>query len=106
MQIQNAHCVFMIKQRDLPMRNNLCFVFDDCVHVQVLYLMDRFDMYLYCQQAKEWIKSFVSLATVTQGYQKSKVTPYMHVLATHVPDMIRQHRNIKQFSCQGGKSNL
>ena len=39
---------------------------------------------LYCHQAKEWIKSFISLAAVTQRYQKSKVTPYMHVLATHV----------------------
>ena len=47
-----------------------------------------------------------SLAAVTQGYQKSKVTPCMHVLATHAPEMIRLHGNIKQFSCQGKRYTL
>ena len=25
----------------------------------------------------------------------------MHIMAYHVPDLIRRHGNIKQFSCQG-----
>ncbi|KAL5491009.1 hypothetical protein EMCRGX_G016222 [Ephydatia muelleri] len=35
------------------------------------------------------------------GYTpKNKATVYKHILAMHVPDMIREATNIKQFSCQ------
>lgn len=51
-------------------------------------------------KAKEWIETFLSLSSVADGYQKENVTPYMHVLAIHVPGMIAKHRNMKQFSCQ------
>ena len=53
-------------------------------------------------QAEEWIQSFLSLESKEQGYQRSNVTVYKHILAKHVPDMIREDTNIKQFSCQGG----
>ena len=43
----------------------------------------------------------IELSTVAQGYQKSRVTPYMHIMAVHVPQQIKLHGNIKQFSCQG-----
>ena len=37
------------------------------------------------------------------GYTpKNKATVYKHILAMHVPDMIGEATNIKQFSCQGG----
>ena len=45
--------------------------------------------------------NFVALSPVAQGYQKDRVTPYMHIMAMHMPHMIRLHGNIKQFSCQG-----
>lgn len=52
-------------------------------------------------KAKQWIKDFLALSPMAQGYQKDRVTPYMHIMAMHMPHMIRLHGNIKQFSCQG-----
>ena len=36
-----------------------------------------------------------------QGYQRKRVTPYMHIMVYHVPKMLRVFGNIKQFSGQG-----
>eukprot|EP00731_Ephydatia_muelleri_P007579 Em0003g1827a len=52
-------------------------------------------------KAEQWIANFIALSTVSQGYQKASVTPYMHIMAVHVPEMIALYGNIKQFSCQG-----
>ena len=30
-----------------------------------------------------------------------QITPYMHIMVFHVPEMINAHGNIKQFSSQG-----
>jgi len=51
-------------------------------------------------KAKEWITYFLSLPSLP-GHQKTCVTPYMHVLAYHVPDQVQQHKNIRKFSGQG-----
>jgi len=51
-------------------------------------------------QAKAWIDSYTKLRNVHASYRPQYVTPYMHVLAYHVPHLIRHHGNIKQFSCQ------
>ncbi len=52
---------------------------------------------------------FVTIHTVArivfEGHQKSCVTPYMHVFAYHVPDQIREHGSIRQFSGQGVEKN-
>ena len=47
------------------------------------------------------MKEFLELGRHCDGYQKSCVTPYMHILVFHVPDFIKANGNIKQFSCQG-----
>ena len=59
------------------------------------------DPNLVDEQAKQWINDFVALSSSMEGHQKSCVTPYMHVLAYHVPDMIRKHGSIRRFSGQG-----
>ena len=41
------------------------------------------------------------LSPFSHGYKKSRLNPYMHVMAMHVPEMTALHGNIKQFSCQG-----
>ena len=48
---------------------------------------------------QKMVEDFLSLSKVLVGHQC--VTPYMHVLAYHVPDQIRLHGSIRQFSGQG-----
>ena len=48
---------------------------------------------------------FCFISHVFEGHHKSCVTPYMHVFAYHVPDQIREHGNIRQFSGQGVEKN-
>jgi len=36
-----------------------------------------------------------------QGYQKERVTPYMHIMAYHIPRLMMLHKGIKKFSGQG-----
>ena len=52
-------------------------------------------------QAKEWVRYFTSLGDRYEGYQLKNVTPYMHCLVYHVPDMMRRYGSLKKFSCQG-----
>ena len=52
-------------------------------------------------QAKQWVRDFVELGDEIQGYQRIRVTPYMHCMVFHVPQMLRKYGNIKQFSGQG-----
>lgn len=52
-------------------------------------------------QAKKWIADFIALSRFVDGYQQNNITPYMHLMAAHIPEMITLHGNMKQFSCQG-----
>ena len=49
-------------------------------------------------QAKQWVQLFLSIKE--EGHQKKYVTPYMHAMVYHVPNIICQYGNLKQFSCQ------
>jgi len=44
---------------------------------------------------------FLSLSARCEGFQKKNVTPYMHCLVYHVPAVIKNYGNLKQFSGQG-----
>ena len=72
--------------------------------VKLLYKMAEAQgyiaIYIYLQ-VKEWIKSFWKLGHICAGYKPCNVTPYMHIMVYHVPDLIRTYGNIKQYSCQG-----
>ena len=52
-------------------------------------------------QTKEWVELFLSLASNSEGYQKACVTPYMHMMASHIPDQMRSLNGIIRFSGQG-----
>lgn len=52
-------------------------------------------------QIKTWIDTFSSLGDKRTGYAKERVTCYMHAAAYHIPHMVTQHNNLKQFSGQG-----
>ena len=56
-------------------------------------------MHTACIQGKQWIDLFLSIKE--EGHQRKYVTPYMHVMVYHTPNVIRQYGNLKQFSCQG-----
>ena len=53
------------------------------------------------EAAKLWITDFISFSDKVDGHQKTKVTPYIHIMAYHIPDFIRHYGNIRQFSGQG-----
>ncbi|KAL5516061.1 hypothetical protein EMCRGX_G001322, partial [Ephydatia muelleri] len=44
------------------------------------------------QKAKQWVQLFLSIKE--EGHQKKYVTPYMHAMVYHVPNIIRQYRNL------------
>ena len=49
------------------------------------------------------MKLFVGLGRYYMGYYKKDVTPYMHIMVYHVPEMISHYGKIKKFSGQGMK---
>lgn len=50
---------------------------------------------------KKWIDTFAELGHKRTGYARERVTCYMHAAAYHIPQMVKLHKNIKQFSGQG-----
>jgi hypothetical protein len=56
-------------------------------------------------KAKEWIILFCSLGGVRQGYEKARVTPYMHTMPYHIPNFISDHGPLKVFTGQGVEKN-
>ena len=70
------------------------------LHVQP-NLLDNITFPFFLFKAKMWVETFLSMSSVVQGYQRRNTTPYMHILVYHVPQMIRNNGNIKQFSGQG-----
>lgn len=53
---------------------------------------------MHLLQAKEWVNTLKNKA---ERAQKKFITPYIHALVYHVPNMLRKYGNLKQFSCQG-----
>ena len=47
------------------------------------------------KDAKQWVLNF------TMIYQSKNVTPYIHILAQHIPEFIQKYSNISQFAQQG-----
>ena len=59
----------------------------------------------YSERAKDWIKLFLSLNGIRKGYQKSRVTPYMHIMVFHVLHFLTLYKTISTFSGQGVEKN-
>lgn len=57
--------------------------------------MDEHEIEDFTKKAKSWVALFTSL------YQTRNVTPYMHVLVTHVPKLLRDVGSLAKFSQQG-----
>lgn len=56
-------------------------------------------------QAKSWIDLFCSLRGVRPGYNRTRVTPYMHLIPYHLPFFVQRHGCLKQFTGQGVEKN-
>jgi hypothetical protein len=40
--------------------------------------------------AKDWVTSFISFSSTMEVHHKSNMTPYMHIMAYHIPDVMRR----------------
>lgn len=56
---------------------------------------------LYSKQVTEWLKLYLSLAGDVIGYENASVTPYIHVLAYHLPRFVKDETPFKSFTGQG-----
>ena len=52
-------------------------------------------------QAVSWVELFLSLGGKCVGYEKARITPYIHAMVYHVPKFMRLHSGIKKFTGQG-----
>uniref|UniRef100_A0A1X7VII5 Uncharacterized protein n=1 Tax=Amphimedon queenslandica TaxID=400682 RepID=A0A1X7VII5_AMPQE len=55
------------------------------------------------RKALQWINDFMKFPF--DGFKKASVTPYMHIMAYHVPLTMKQHSGIKRVKGQEVKSN-
>ena len=51
--------------------------------------------------ARDWVKLFLSLEGKRKGYERKRVTPYMHIMVYHVPALSKKYLGIRKFSAQG-----
>lgn len=56
-------------------------------------------------QAKEWINCFLQMNGKREGYEKSRITPYMHIMVAHIPRFLELCRSVKIFTGQGVERN-
>ena len=53
-------------------------------------------------QARNWAQLWASMAGIGPGYLKDVIiTPFIHMLVFHVPNMSKIHGSLKNFSGQG-----
>ena len=57
------------------------------------------------ENGKEWINLYCSLGGIQQGYEKAHVTPYMHCIPYHIPEIVTDHGSLKMFTGQGLEKN-
>lgn len=71
-------------------------------HISVMRSVDASS---FCQKAKDWVNLFCSLGNKRTGYGEKNVTCYMHSMVFHVPEAMKRHSNVKQFTGQGVEKN-
>ena len=57
------------------------------------------------ENSKQWINLFCSLGGKRLGYEKARVTPYMHCIPYHIPKFVTDHGSLKMFTGQGVEKN-
>ena len=56
-------------------------------------------------KAKQWISDFISLNGLREGYERKRVTPYMHIMVAHIPWFLELYSTVKIFTGQGVERN-
>ena len=59
----------------------------------------------FWQKAQNWLETFLSLRGKRIGYERKRITPYMHVLFAHVPYFLHTHKSLRVFTGQGVEKN-
>ena len=59
----------------------------------------------FWMQAKQWITDFTSLTGLREGYERKRVTPYMHIMVGHIPWFFQMYKTVKIFTGQGVERN-
>ena len=59
----------------------------------------------FFMKAKEWLSLFVSFNGKREGYERAWVTPYMHIMVTHIPKFFELHKSVKIFTGQEVEKN-
>jgi hypothetical protein len=55
------------------------------------------------QKAKKWVDTFLQVKS--DGHQRKNITPYIHIMVYHIPQLMRLHGGIKRFTGQGLEKN-
>ena len=55
--------------------------------------------------AKDWIKLFLSMNGKREGYERRRITPYMHIMVQHFPMFLELYGSVKIFTGQGVEKN-
>jgi hypothetical protein len=51
----------------------------------------------YHGKTKEWINLFISLRDKMNGYKKANITPYMHIMVYHIPNVFELYKTVKSL---------
>ena len=57
------------------------------------------------ENGKQWINLYCSLGGKRLGYERARVTPYMHCIPYHIPKFVSDHKCLKMFTGQGVEKN-
>ena len=100
-----AHSIiFQLSSRclDIPMKlQTLSLMFDILFRPRVYFCCCCCYNCCWFLKAKDWVNLFCSLGNKRTGYGKKNVTCYMHSMVFHVPEAMKRHSNVKQFTGQG-----
>ena len=70
------------------------------VHVRFI-IKSNITFLFYSQKVRKWIKLFLSLGGKVKGYEKTSITPYLHILVYHLPRFLKNEILFKAFTGQG-----
>ena len=51
-------------------------------------------------------KLIISLRGKRKGYEKAKITPYIHAMVYHIPKFLKSHNSVKIFTGQGVEKKM
>ena len=60
---------------------------------------------VFFEKAKSWVNLFISLRDKRKGYERARITPYIHAMVFHIPKFFRTHKSVKIFTGQGVEKN-